>query len=50
MTFSGIGFMVVPWLVGVVASATYITAGMGMLAALSVLLVTLAAIMRTRQE
>ncbi|HOD15392.1 MAG TPA: MFS transporter [Spirochaetota bacterium] len=50
MTFSGIGFMVVPWLVGVVASATSITAGMGMLAALSVLLVTLAAIMRTRQE
>lgn len=46
MTFSGIGFMVVPWLVGVIASASSITAGMGMLAGLAVLLVTLAGVMR----
>lgn len=46
MTFSGIGFMVVPWLVGVIASASSITAGMGMLAALAVALAVLAGVMR----
>jgi fucose permease len=46
MTFSGIGFMVVPWLVGVVAARSSITAGMGMLVVLVVVLAMLAGVLR----
>jgi hypothetical protein len=46
MTFSGIGFMVVPWLVGAVAARSSIMAGMGMLIVLLAALAVLAGVMR----
>jgi fucose permease len=46
MSFTGIGFMVVPWLVGMVAARSSITAGMGMLVALVVALAVLAGVLR----
>jgi fucose permease len=42
MTFSGIGFMVAPWLIGVIATGYSLTAGMGMLIVLIAVLAVLA--------
>ena len=42
MTFSGIGFMAAPWLIGVITAGSSIAAGMGMLVALLAALMVLA--------
>ena len=46
MTFSGIGFMAAPWLIGVISTGHSITAGMGMLVAPLAVLAALAWVMK----
>jgi fucose permease len=46
MTFSGIGFMVAPWLIGVIATGYSIAAGMGMLIVLIAALAVLSWVMK----